>query len=78
MYAVASAADVFSGLLISTLGVLIIVFREPFARMTVREQNRFWGFKFGESQVQISKVIAIIVGMGAFLIGLWTLVYALG
>jgi hypothetical protein len=51
-------------------GVLLIVFRKPFSRLCVSSQNRTWGFKFGEREIIISQMVAIVVGAGAIIWGL--------
>jgi hypothetical protein len=60
------------GILGVVMGVLLVVFRKPFARDAVRQQNAFWGFRFGEREVRISERVAVLVGISS--IGFWSLV----
>ncbi len=52
------------GMISLTLGCLMVFFRKPFAGRIIREQNRFWGFHFGESELRLSMVISAVVGIG--------------
>ncbi len=56
--------QVLLGLFAICIGCLLIFFRKAYARYVIREQNRIWGFKFGETQVKISEIVAILVGTG--------------
>lgn len=35
----------------------------------MEQQNRFWGFGFGEREVRITEYIAIVVGVGGIVCG---------
>ena len=71
-------SDVFAGILCVVIGVLLIVFRKPFARKAVSEQNAYWGFRFGEREVRISERVAMPVEIGAIGFGVWALLDAFG
>jgi hypothetical protein len=72
------ASDVFGGVVGIVVGVLLIVFRKPFARKTVRDQNAFWGFRMGERHVRISELVAVPIGIGFIVMGVWMLLDAFG
>ena len=72
------ASDVFGGIVGIVVGVLLIVFRKPFARKTVRDQNAFWGFRMGEPHARISELVAVPIGIGFIVMGVWMLLDAFG
>ena len=43
-------------------GFCLVFFRRPFARSVIRVQN-VAGFRFGEREVRIAEVVAVIVGV---------------
>ena len=55
------------------MGVLIFVLRKPFARDAIRQQNAFWGFRFGERDVRISEYVLVLVAISFVVMGLLTL-----
>jgi hypothetical protein len=71
------ASDVFGGIVGIVVGVLMIVFRKPFARKAVRDQNAFWGLRMGERDVRISELAAVPIGIGFIVMGVWMLLDAL-
>jgi hypothetical protein len=52
------------------VGVGLIIFRGRFAQYTIRQQNRVWGFRFGENATRSAEVVALIVGVGFLTIGI--------
>ena len=50
-----------------SIGIYLLVFRKQFARSCIKDQNRLWGFHFGEREVWISEIVAVIVGFGFIL-----------
>jgi hypothetical protein len=60
------------------IGVLLVVYRKPFARKSVRQQNALWGFRMGERDVRITEIVAIPIGIGWIVLGIWGLVDSLG
>ena len=72
------ASDVFGGIVGIVVGILMIVFRKPFARKAVRDQNAFWGLRMGERDVRITELVAVPIGIGFIVIGVWMLLGAFG
>ena len=72
------ASDVFGGIVGIVVGILMIVFRKPFARKAVRDQNAFWGLRMGERDVRITELVAVPIGIGFIVIGVWMPLGALG
>jgi hypothetical protein len=72
------ASDVFGGIVGIVVGLLMIVFRKPFARKAVRDQNAFWGLRMGERDVRISELVAVPIGISFIVMGVWMLLDALG
>jgi len=72
------ASNVFGGIVGIVVGVLMIVFRKPFARKAVRQQNAFWGLRMGERDVRISELVAVPIGIGFIVLGVWMLLDAFG
>lgn len=55
------------------VGCGLLFWRKRFAAAVVKEQNRMWGFHFGEREERISVIVAIIVGSGFLTIGIFGL-----
>ena len=72
------ASNVFGGIVGIVVGVLMIVFRKPFARKAVRQQNAFWGLRMSERDVRISELVAVPIGIGFIVLGVWMLLDAFG
>ena len=72
------ASNVFGGIVGIVVGVLMIVFRKPFARKAVRQQNAFWGLRMSERDVRISELVAVPSGIGFKVLGVWMLLDAFG
>jgi hypothetical protein len=62
--------DVIPGCVALLVGCLLLLFHKASARRAMQDQNRLWGFHFGEREVRISQVISIIVGAGFAILGL--------
>jgi hypothetical protein len=59
------------GFIVVGVGVLLLVFRRPFARFAIRSQNRFWGFHYDEKVVERSaRYAAPIIAVGMIVVGL--------
>jgi NADH:ubiquinone oxidoreductase subunit 5 (subunit L)/multisubunit Na+/H+ antiporter MnhA subunit len=52
------------------IGSLLLLLRRPFGRFIVEQQNRAWGFKFGEHAVFSAATVSAIVGTGFVVVGL--------
>jgi purine-cytosine permease-like protein len=52
------------------VGCALLMWRKQFAAAVAREQNRMWGFHFGQREERISLFMAIIVGIGFLTIGI--------
>jgi hypothetical protein len=50
-------------------GLALLIWRRRFAAAVVREQNRMWGFHFGQREERISTFMATLVGIGFLTIG---------
>lgn len=55
------------------LGVIMLMFRKPFARSAMRQQNEVFGFRFGEREVGISEFIILLVAIFFVVFGLLSL-----
>jgi hypothetical protein len=51
-------------------GFLMCIFRKQFAKSAMKNQNRTWGFRFGEEKVKIAEVFAFLAGLGFMIISL--------
>lgn len=45
-------------------GCLMMFLYKSFARIVIGQQNKFWGFHFGEREIKITEVVSIIAGIG--------------
>lgn len=54
------------------IGVMLILFNKPFAKMLISSQNMI-GFKCGEKELKVSRIIIIICGICFIFIGLFAL-----
>ena len=61
------------GIILLLVGCAMILWRDRFARKTIEEQNRVWGFRFGEREEKRTKLIVFVVGMGFIVFGLLAL-----
>ncbi len=61
------------GVLIFLVGCLILVFHKYFTKLIVEQQNKFWGFHFGERTFKITKLGLMMTGAGFIILGLLTL-----
>jgi hypothetical protein len=52
------------------VGCALLIWRKRFAAAVVREQNRMWGFRFGQREERISLFVATLVGIGFLTIGI--------
>ena len=59
------------------LGIGMIVFSKAFARLTIHSQNRTWGFHFGRSEEQFTRVFAIIAGIAFAVFGILVIAHVL-
>jgi hypothetical protein len=71
-------SDTFFGIVSIVIGVLLIVYRKPFARKSVRQQNAFWGLRMGKRDVRILEIVAVSMGIGWIVMGIWMLLDTLG
>ena len=62
--------EIVAGIISLLVGCTVLLWRESLARYTIEEQNRFWGFEFGEREVKRTKIIAVAVGTGFVILGL--------
>jgi hypothetical protein len=61
----------FGGFIVIGVGVLLLLFRRPFARFAIRSQSKFWGFHFDEKVVERSaRYVAPIIAVGMIVVGL--------
>ncbi len=52
------------------VGLALLILPKRFAAAVVREQNRMWGFHFGQREERISIFMSILVGGGFLIIGI--------
>ncbi len=52
------------------VGASLVLLRKRFAQYTIRQQNRVWGFRFGDSATRSAEVVALVVGIGFVAIGI--------
>ena len=71
-------SDTFFGIVSIVIGVLLIVYRKPFARKSVRQQNAFWVLRMGKRDVRILEIVAVSMGIGWIVMGIWMLLDTLG
>ena len=64
----------FVGATAIVLGVALLLFRKEFARQSVEFQNNVWRFRFGEREVFITEVIAVMVALGFLAFGVGAVV----
>lgn len=62
--------DVFDGVVITLLGCVLILFRKRLGQMIVRNQNKTWGFSFGDVEAELSEAVAVFVGVTAIGLGM--------
>jgi hypothetical protein len=55
---------------LASLGLLMIVRRELFARESIRHHSAFWGFNFGETAIRNWMRLAVVVGATLLLLAL--------
>jgi hypothetical protein len=58
------------GIICMVVGGALIAFRERFARAHVESQNRMWGFRFGERERLLTRIVAVIAGLGLLVSGI--------
>ena len=63
----------FAGVLIG-IGLWLILSRRKQAELIIREQNKWRWFNFGAREIAHTRVLALVVGIAAILLGIWTLV----
>ena len=66
------------GILAIILGFCVVVFRKPFAREAIRQQNDFFGFRFGEREVRRTEYIAMLGGISSIGFGVYILYFVVG
>jgi hypothetical protein len=63
------AAEARSGVVVGIIGivvgVLLVVFRRPFARDAVSHQNDLLGFRFGERELRRTSYMAVLGGISS-------------
>jgi hypothetical protein len=55
------------------IGSGLLIWRKLFAAAVVGEQNRMWGFRFGDREERMSVIAVIIAGSGFLAIGILSL-----
>jgi hypothetical protein len=58
------------GIACIAIGVVLLVFRDTLSRLSVEQQNRIWGTKFGKPEVDINRNSALVVAAVAFIFGI--------
>lgn len=64
---------IISDVIAIVVGCLMVIFHKSFARLIIEQQNKFWGFHFGDREVKISGIISIIAGTGMIVLSLLSL-----
>ncbi len=67
-------SDWLVGLVSLASGVAMLLFRRPFARFVIREQNQFWGLGLGPRAERAALVVSSVVGLGFGVVGALALV----
>jgi hypothetical protein len=49
---------------------VILFYHKAFTRLTIEQQNRFWGLHFGQKEIKITKIGAILAGAICIVLGL--------
>ncbi len=65
-----SVDDLFNGVVITLLGCVLILFRERIAQTVIRNQNKTWGFSFGDVEADLSEAVAVFAGVTAIGLGM--------
>ena len=53
-----------------SIGGMLLWFRKEFAVSCTMDQNRLWGFRFGERSTRLTEVVVVICAFGAIVAGL--------
>jgi hypothetical protein len=61
------------GIVSLSAGCLMMILNKLFARLVIEQQNKFWGFHFGQREIKITEVGSIITGIGFIVVGLLSL-----
>jgi hypothetical protein len=57
-------------------GIFLLWFRKEFASFCIMDQNRLWGFRFGERTTRLTEVVVVVSGLGFVIFGLLALLGA--
>lgn len=58
------------GIVFIVVGLIVSIFSSPLSKGYIAFQNQQFGFKFGQREVKIGKLINIVVGMIFIIFGL--------
>jgi hypothetical protein len=53
-----------------TFGTLTLWFRKGYAALIIKDQNRLWGFRFGERTTRLTEIVVVVIAMLALVAGL--------
>lgn len=56
----------------------MVIFQKYFGKFIIVQQNKFWGFHFGDREAKITGTISVIVGIGFIILGLISILKNLG
>lgn len=62
--------EILVGVISVFAGCLIVVLRKFFSNLIIKQQNKFWGFHFGEVTTKTTEFVSLIVGAGFIIMGL--------
>lgn len=65
--------DIIIGIVLIVAGTSVIIRRSHWARKTIDDQNRIFGFHFGKKEIQVTRYVGILVGSGFIIFGILAL-----
>jgi hypothetical protein len=57
------------GLIMLVLGVMLVMFRDRFAKSTARDQMRWWGIRYGERDIVSVRMLVMLGGAAMAVVG---------
>ena len=52
------------------VGIFLVVFSKAFAKESIKDQNRFWGFSFSEKCIKPTAILNVIVGISFIVVAI--------
>jgi hypothetical protein len=61
---------IITGIASLLVGFSFVIFFKFFAQFTIEQQNKSWGFHFGNRAIKLAQITYIIVGIGFIVISI--------